>query len=90
VLELSAQSSGANSAGGTNSEQCLVTKALGKVTEMTWLKLLVRNPAEFRLSESSDKAMSAKYAYQAKLERPRTLNLKEIKRRGFSMEPRSG
>jgi len=66
VLRLSAQTSGASSAGDTNSKQYLVTKELGGATEMTWLKLRVRNPTEFRLSESSDKMLSGKYANQAK------------------------
>ena len=55
-----------NSPGGTNSEQCLITKALDGATEMIRLRLRVWNPAEFRLSESSDKELSAKYANQAK------------------------
>ena len=49
-------------AGGTNNEQCLVTKVLDGVTGMTRLRLRVRNPAEFCLSESSDNALSLKYA----------------------------
>ena len=66
MLRLSAQTSGASSAGGTNSERCLVTKAFGGATRMTQLRLRVRNPAKFRLRESSDKALSAKYANQSK------------------------
>ena len=62
MLRLSAQTSGASSVGGTNNEQCLVTKALGGATGMTRLRLGVENPAEFHLSESSDKALSAKLA----------------------------
>ena len=50
----------------------------------------VQNQAEFRLSEFSDKAMSAKYTNQAKLECPRMLNLKEVKPGGYCMEPKSG
>ena len=55
-----------SSIGGTISEQCLITKALGGVTGMTRLRLRVLNPVEFRLSESSDKALSATYANQVK------------------------
>ena len=55
-----------SSDGDTNNEQCLITKTLDGATEMTRLKLRVWNAAEFRLSESSDKALSAKYANQAK------------------------
>ena len=66
MLQLSAQTSDASSVGGTNNEQCLITKTLGGATGMTQLRLRVKNLAEFRLSESSDKALSVKYANQAK------------------------
>ena len=59
MLRLSTQISGANSARVTSSEQYLVTKALSEVTRVTLLRLRVGTPVEFRLSESSDKALSA-------------------------------
>ena len=65
-MYLSAQTSGASNARGTNNEQYLITKAFSGAIGMTQLKLRVQNLVEFRLSESSDKALSAKYAYQAK------------------------
>ena len=37
-----------------NSEQCLVTKALGRATGMTRLKIRVENPAISRLGELSE------------------------------------
>jgi len=43
------------------------TGAPGEVTRTTRLKVWVENPAAFRLDESSDKALSAKRAYQADL-----------------------
>jgi len=42
-------------------------RAPGEVTETTWLKVRVKNPAASRLDESSAKALSAKHAYQAEL-----------------------
>jgi len=41
-------------AGGTISEQYLITKALSRATGMTRLRLWVWNPAEFHLNESSE------------------------------------
>ena len=41
---------------------------------MTRLKVRVENPAASRLNESSDKALSAKHAYQAELKKPDGLN----------------
>jgi len=38
---------------------------------MTRLKMRVLNLAKFPLGESSDKALSAKHAYQAEQDRPR-------------------
>jgi len=52
-----------------DNEQCLVIKALGRTTGMTRLKMRVENSATSRLGESSDKALSAKHAYQAEHER---------------------
>jgi len=43
------------------------TRAPGKVTRTTRLKVRVENQAISRLDESSGKALSAKYAYQAEL-----------------------
>jgi len=43
------------------------TRAIGEVTRTTWLKVRVENPATSYLDESSDKALSAKHAYQAEL-----------------------
>ena len=43
------------------------TRAPGEVTGMTQLKVQVENPAASRLDEFSDKALSAKHAYQAEL-----------------------
>ena len=43
------------------------TRASGKVTGMTRLKVRVENLAASHLDESSDKALSAKHAYQAEL-----------------------
>jgi len=43
------------------------TGATGEVTGTTRLKVRVENPATSRLDESSDKALSAKLAYQAEL-----------------------
>ena len=40
---------------------------LGEVTRTTRLKVRVENSAASRLDESSDKALSAKDAYQVKL-----------------------
>ena len=39
----------------------------GEVTGTTQLKVRVENPAASHLDESSDKALSAKHAYQAEL-----------------------
>ena len=50
-----------SSAGGTDSEQYLTLECLTELLE--WLQ----NPAEFRLDESSVKALSAKHAYQVEL-----------------------
>ena len=50
-----------------DSEQYLVTKALGRVTRITRLKVRVENPAASRLNEYSGKALSAKHTYQAEL-----------------------
>ena len=61
------QSSGDEQAGDTDSEQCLVTKALCEATGTTRLNVRVKNLAVFRLNESSGKALSAKHAYQAYL-----------------------
>ena len=74
VLKSSAQTSGVGSAGGTKSEQRLVTKALDEAIRMTQLRLRVRNLTEFHLSESSDKALSVKHAYQMKLRDPEGLS----------------
>ena len=52
--QASKQSSGAEQAGGTDSEQCLVSKALGGVTRMTRHKIRVKNPIASRLGESSE------------------------------------
>jgi len=43
-----------SSIGGTISEQCLITKALGGVIRIIRLSLQVCNPAEFHPSESSE------------------------------------
>jgi len=43
------------------------TGASGEVTGTTRLKVRVENPATYPLDESSDKALSAKHAYQAEL-----------------------
>ena len=43
------------------------TEAPDEVTGTTRLKVRVENPATSRLDESSDKALSAKHAYQAEL-----------------------
>ena len=43
------------------------TTAPGEVTGTTRLKVRVENPTTSRLNESSDKALSAKRAYQAEL-----------------------
>ena len=56
-----------SSIGGTYNKQCLIAKALGGVTGMTQLRLRVWYLAEFRLSGSSNKALSAKYVNQVKL-----------------------
>jgi len=56
--------------GGTDNEQCLITKVLGRATGMTRLKLQVKNLTVFCLGESSDKALSVKHAYQAELKDP--------------------
>ena len=42
---------------------------------MTWLRRRVENPAKFGLNESSDKALSAKHAYQVEHERPDSLSV---------------
>ena len=53
-----------------NSNQCLITRALDGAIGMNQFRRRVKNPAKFYLDESSDKAQSAKHAYQAELERP--------------------
>ena len=47
-----------------DSEQCLITKALGGATRTTRIKMRVEDPTASRLGESSDKTLSAKHAYQ--------------------------
>ena len=43
-----------SSAGGMDSEHCLITKALGGATETTRLKMRVENPTASRLGKSSE------------------------------------
>jgi len=78
--QASEQSSKAEQVGGTDNEQWLITKALGRVTGTTRLKMRVENPAASSLSESSDKALGTKHAYWAMLKTELAINKpKEVK-----------
>ena len=61
------------------------TRAPGKITVMTRLKVRVENQAASRLDESSGKALSAKYAYLGGAERPDGLSA--LLFRGSGREP---
>jgi len=50
---------------------------LDRVTRTTQFKMRVENLAASLLGESSDKALSAKHAYQAMLKQP-LINLREV------------